>query len=63
MSEIKKTTEEPGKCPVCGSQEVDYPDSVAHEHSECCYYNMVCKDCGATAREWYSMTFVNTVED
>lgn len=50
---IKKHEE--GKCPVCGSQNIEYGE-FKHDEESCCY-SVECLDCHATFIEVYNMVF------
>lgn len=46
---------EQGKCPYCGSDDVEYG---FREHvDDMIYYEVACKDCGRTFQEWYELKF------
>ena len=46
---------EPGICPYCGSDAVDYGSSYAADEMYC--YEAKCKDCERSFEEWYNLSF------
>jgi len=49
-----------GKCPKCGSENLDYGIS---EIDNQLFYPVECKDCGFTGREWYDLTFTGFTDE
>ena len=57
-----KLFNEEGKCPFCGSNDLDY--GVMEPEDDMVYYPWTCSDCGKHGEEWYSMRFTgHNVED
>lgn len=52
---MKKLFNEAGKCPFCGSDDLDY--GAMEPEDDMIYYPWTCKDCGKHGEEWYTMTF------
>lgn len=50
-----KYKNEQGKCPKCGSHELEY-ESIRVE-GDMAYYRYTCNDCGQEGEEWYSLEF------
>ena len=48
-----------GICPKCGSENLDYQDS--EEKDEYLVYEFECEKCGATGKEWYTVSYLETV--
>ena len=48
-----------GKCPKCGSENIEYWNSELLDDS--IGYNLECMDCGCHAIEWYKLTYDETV--
>jgi hypothetical protein len=48
-----------GKCPKCGSENVEYGTSLLEGDS--LGYKMTCKDCNCEAIEWYNLSYSETV--
>jgi len=53
---MKKLSNEAGKCPCCGSDDLDY-EGMEPEDNNMVYYPWTCNDCGATGEEWYTLEF------
>lgn len=51
-----KLSNELGKCPYCGSEELDY--GAMEPADEMIYYPWTCSHCGKQGEEWYSMKFI-----
>lgn len=51
---------EPGKCPDCGSMNVTY--EVSHRAGDMLGYEFSCDDCKKSFIEWFSLTYVETLE-
>lgn len=47
-----------GKCPKCGSEDLDYDASEMIDES--LGYPFTCKDCGCVGVEWYSIVYSET---
>lgn len=52
---------EPGKCPYCGSMEVDYGNDNPMCAGEHISYKGHCDCCGKDFREWYRLEFIESV--
>jgi formate dehydrogenase maturation protein FdhE len=57
-SEIKQ--QNTGTCPICGS-DVEYGDGQVDENDY--VYRWTCEECGAYGREYYDMTFSESIID
>lgn len=53
---------EPGVCPACGSDELDFESILIEDFPGACY-PFVCTKCNATGREYYNLHFVEIVLD
>lgn len=61
----KVTSNEPGRCPLCGSSELDYRimkhddfiESVYDDDVEACCWEWKCCNCGASGFEEYKCVF------
>jgi len=58
---VERRTERAEECPICNSWNIDHETVV--NNGERFYYPWSCVDCGASGKEWYSMSFVETVCD
>lgn len=47
-----------GKCSVCGSENIEY--GYSEPDGESLFYEVTCKDCHATGKEWYNLQYVET---
>jgi len=55
---------ESGKCPKCGSENLDYEGKMERGVSgNAVYYPFTCSDCGFEGREWYTLTFDGFTDD
>ena len=52
---------EPGKCLVCGSDELDYDGFIVEDGSA--EYRWLCKNCGVSGREFYDLVFNEHILD
>jgi hypothetical protein len=52
---------EPGICPACGSDELDFDGFLVEDNSV--IYKWDCKGCGIGGRECYDMTFSEHIID
>ena len=55
---------EQGKCPKCGSQNLNYDtivDITPSEQSVC--YPFECLDCGCMGSEYYNLVYTESVEE
>jgi predicted nucleic-acid-binding Zn-ribbon protein len=52
---MKKLLNEVGKCPFCGSDDLDYDCMEPTE--DMIYYPWTCKNCGHKGEEWYDISF------
>ena len=52
---------EPGKCPKCGSENLDYSDSDILDNG--IDYNFTCNECGFSGKECYDLKFVGFLDD
>ena len=61
MEEETPTKTEPGICPVCGSDDINYqdPDFVDGD----LYYQCYCSNCSTGFEEWYNLSYAETVID
>lgn len=60
---MSKLFNEEGKCPYCGSNDLDY-EGMEPEDGNTVYYPWTCNTCGKHGEEWYTMTFAgHNVED
>lgn len=58
-----KMSNEQGKCPFCGSMDLEY-ETLQTEDGDMVYYPWTCTSCGHKGEEWYNLTFVgHNVED
>ena len=55
----EKIIYERNKCPYCGSENIEYGSLELVD--EQMYYRMTCKDCKKDSREWYSLSYIETV--
>jgi len=49
---------ESGTCIHCGSENIDYPESMQHADGETYVYPYVCLDCGNAGENIYLLEFV-----
>jgi len=54
---MKKITNEPGICRVCGSHDIDYGEM--NVDGDTVGYDWNCVECNSDGTEWYSLTFVS----
>ena len=54
-----KFIQEQGKCPKCGSDDVDYGDS--NIDGETISYELTCNKCGCQAEEYYNLNYSETI--
>ena len=47
-----------GKCPQCGSEDIDYGAIVPE--GEMIYYPATCMDCKVEFKEWYNVNYNET---
>lgn len=52
-------TKEAGKCPYCGSQDINY--GTMYPDGEMVYYDCICIKCNQDFREWYVMEYCETI--
>lgn len=52
---------DPGICPVCGSDRLDFDGFVVEGNS--CIYKWRCNGCGVSGREWYDLIFSEHIID
>ncbi len=62
---MEKTTELIGKCPLCGSGNIDY-DNIDYDNNydikiSYLIYKAVCLDCNAEIEEFYNINYSHTV--
>lgn len=50
-----------GRCPNCNSSELEFGDSDNVDNYIA--YEFECLDCGETGKEWYTVTYLETVLD
>lgn len=50
---------ESGKCPYCDSEDIEY--GIFELEGEEGYYNVTCNKCKNSSKEWYKMTFIETI--
>jgi hypothetical protein len=50
-----------GRCPNCNSSELEFGDS--DNVGNYIAYEFECLDCGETGKEWYTVTYLETVLD
>jgi len=55
-----KTINAPGRCPACGSTNIEYHGGNIEQDMYC--FGFTCLDCGAEALEWYKLVFDITME-
>lgn len=55
MEERKYVCNEAGRCPVCGSSNLEWGNSDCT--GDYINYEWTCKDCGAEGCEWYKLVF------
>ena len=60
-AESEKKKHDTGTCPACGSDELEY-DGFSVEDSDC-IYKWKCEECGVSGRDYYDMTFSETIVD
>ena len=58
-AETEITKECSGECPKCGSEGICYGDSALHDEQMC--YEFTCGECGCAGKEWYRLTYIETV--
>lgn len=51
--------QEMGKCPKCGSTNIDY-DAIEVQDNQV-YYPCTCENCGAEFEEWYNLEYSESV--
>lgn len=60
-------SEEAGKCPYCGNTDVIYGHEQIEDNNVYAYYEVICKNCKRTWREWYYVDgkeyFIKTGEE
>jgi hypothetical protein len=56
---------EAGKCPKCGSDDLDYTseDSLRGDGIASIYFPFSCNKCGFKGREYYNLTFSGFEDD
>ena len=57
--DAKKLFQEPGKCPKCGSFNIEYGSTELEGNS--LGYEFSCEDCGAYGLEWYNLEYSETL--
>jgi len=50
---------EVGKCPICGNPDPDYGE--LEPDGEAIYYEISCKKCGFSGREYYNLEYTETI--
>ena len=50
-----------GKCPKCGSENLEYGSTVLD--GESLGYKFECKDCNCQGTEWYNLEYVETIDN
>ena len=50
-----------GKCPKCGSENLEWGNTEID--GEGLGYEFECNDCGCQGTEWYSLTYVETIDN
>ena len=53
---MSKLFNEAGKCPYCGSEDLDYEGMEPED--DMVYYPWTCSYCGASGEEWYNLAFI-----
>jgi Zn finger protein HypA/HybF involved in hydrogenase expression len=53
-------TKEAGKCPYCGSEDIDY-GTMYPEDDNTVSYKCTCKECNQSFTEWYLLQYCETV--
>jgi len=56
MKKIKKIKAEPGVCPKCGADDLNYGDATIDDGQ--LGYKCWCSSCGFDGTEWYELKFV-----
>ena len=51
----KKLIQEPGKCPVCGSERLEYGSHRYDDYG--IGYPYTCSDCNTSAIEWFDLKY------
>jgi hypothetical protein len=54
-----KASKEIGKCANCNSDNIEYGNSGMIDESM--YYEYDCNDCDEVGKEWYNLTYVETI--
>jgi len=50
---------EAGKCPYCGSEDVEYGSFEFCDNDGS--YDLYCNECKQTSQEWYSLKYIETI--
>jgi endogenous inhibitor of DNA gyrase (YacG/DUF329 family) len=58
MAHMNKEKNCKGKCPFCGSEDLEY--GVLEIQDELLYYPFTCNDCDKEGEEWYDMEYATT---
>ncbi len=48
-----------GVCPKCKSEDLDYGNGYVEDESY--YYEFTCNNCEASSKEWYNLTYSETL--
>lgn len=57
----KNKISEEGKCPKCNTGNIQY--GLFNMLDDGGYYEYHCPDCGSDGREWYKMTYLETIDN
>jgi len=52
--------QEQGKCPRCGSENINYDGGMEIGYMEDAYYKGVCEDCGCRFDEYYLLQYTGS---
>jgi len=55
----QKLIQEPGRCPKCGSYELEYGSSDLDDMNM--GYEFYCNKCEAEGKEWYTLEYAETI--
>lgn len=58
---MKFICNEEGKCPICGSENLDYDSIDLMDGFGSCYYPWTCNKCGAIGKEFYDIDFSEVI--
>ena len=45
------------RCPLCGSENMEWPEGFESTYDRSGYYEAICLDCGFEGRQWHRMKF------